>query len=122
MTTSLRDQIFATDDQQSEIVKVPEWGNVEIKIIGMTGAQRDDFEGSLMVGKGKKATINTRNMRAKLVQKCALDPATDQQIFDIADVAKLGQKSGAAIDRLFSVAQRLSGISDNDMEELEGNF
>jgi len=40
------------------------------------------------------------------------------RIFKDEDLAALGKKSGAALDRLFSVAQRLSGIGVNDVEEM----
>ncbi len=120
-TVSLREQILGFDDMQSEIVIVPEWGDMAIKIVAMNGTDRDAYEASLVVGAGKKSRMNMANMRAKLVQKTACDPETGERLFDIADVRALGQKNAAAIDRLFSVAQRLSGISDADVEELEGN-
>lgn len=121
MTKSLRDLILNYDDAQHEIVKVPEWGDLEIKVIGLSGAQRDSFENSLIKGIGKKAKSNTRNMRARLVALTACDPETGKKIFDPADVAQLGKKSAAALDLLFATAQKLSGISDEDVEELEKN-
>jgi hypothetical protein len=36
-------------------------------------------------------------------------------------VALLGEKSAAALQRVFEVGQRLSGLSDGDVEELAGN-
>jgi hypothetical protein len=36
-------------------------------------------------------------------------------------VEALGKKSAAALNRVFEVAQRLSGITDDDVEELAKN-
>jgi Pyruvate/2-oxoacid:ferredoxin oxidoreductase delta subunit len=59
---------------------------------GLTGKQRDDYETSITVGRGKNQEINTKNARAKLVVLCVVDEA-GQQLFTSADVIALGQKS-----------------------------
>ncbi len=43
-------------------------------------------------------------------------------LFTRSDVEKLGQKSAAVLDRLFTVAQRLSGVAEKDVEELANSF
>jgi hypothetical protein len=43
------------------------------------------------------------------------------RLFSDADVKLLGQKSAAALDKLFEVAQKLSGLKDEDVEELAKN-
>ena len=42
-------------------------------------------------------------------------------LMDLGDISVLGQKSAAALQRVFNVAQRLSGFSDEDLEELAKN-
>jgi len=114
-----RDQIFDSQDIQEEIVAVPEWGG-SVKVRGMTGIERDVFESSIMQGKGKNIKMNWQNVRAKLVVHSVIDE-DGNKLFTDADVARLGEKSAAALDRVFDVAQRLSGITKEDVEELAKN-
>jgi hypothetical protein len=114
-----RDAIFAVSDLQTEDVPVPEWGGT-VRVKGLTGSERDAFEESCVSGKGKNASFKMTNIRAKLVAKTVVDEK-GELIFKEADVEALGKKSGAALDRVFSVAQRISGITKEDIEELEKN-
>ncbi len=41
-----------------------------------------------------------------------------QPLFNKGDVFALGEKSAGALDRVFSVASRLSGIGEADIEDL----
>lgn len=116
--TSLRD-IIGIDDQQREEVYVPEW-NAWFLVQSLTGAERDAFEASIVEGRGRKRDVNIRNLRAKLIVRSVVTP-DGGRVFSDADVEALGAKNAAALDRLFSVAQRLSGLSDNDVEDLAGN-
>lgn len=84
---------------------------------GMTGRERDAFEASCLVGKGRKRDVNTLDMRAKLVALCCIDEK-GQRLFSDEDVALLGDVRADVVDRLFSVAQRLSGLRDEDVDEL----
>jgi len=45
-----------------------------------------------------------------------------KRLFRYADVEALGQKSAAALDRIFDVAMSLSGMRDEEVEELIENF
>lgn len=99
-----------------ETVKVPEL-NGEFIVQGMTGAQRDAWENSLVEGRGKKRHMNTANIRAKLVAQCCVDES-GARLFTDADVDALGVTRVDVLNRLFGVAQRLSGVSDEDVDEL----
>jgi hypothetical protein len=44
------------------------------------------------------------------------------RVFGDNDIEVLGGKSAAALNRLFAVASRLSGLSGSDVEELTENF
>lgn len=114
-----RDQILKADDLAIEQVEVPEWGGT-VLVRGLTGEERDMYEQSLVEGRGKNAQMNLRNARAKLVVLCVVDEA-GKPLFQRADVAVLGRKSAAALDRIFEAAKRLSGLSDSDVDELLGN-
>lgn len=111
--------ILSADDLPAETVKVPEWGGA-VRVRSLTGAERDAFEASMFEGTGKKARMNSANLRARLVALCVVDEA-GERLFADEDVEALGAKSAAALDRVFSAAQRLNGFTSADVEELEGN-
>lgn len=115
-----REEILAAEDIAEELVTVSQWKGGAVLIRGLTAAARDDFEASCIKGKGRKAEVTIQNMRAKLVALSAVDEA-GERLFTEQDVAALGRKSGAALARLYEVAARLSGITDEDLEELKGN-
>ena len=115
-----REQILSFDDLKTEEVDVPEWGGtVVIKM--MSGKERDAFEASIVEMKGSKQSYKFENIRAKLVQKTVIDPETKALMFTVGDIEALGNKSAAALDRVFSVAQKLSKITSEDVEELAKN-
>ncbi len=115
MTLS-KQQILDAADTKTEEVEVPEWGG-SVRIQTMTGFARDAFESSIT---GKNGAVNTTNMRAKLVAACLVDD-DGELMFAEKDVAKLGKKSAAALERVFAAAQKLNRISDGDVEELAKN-
>ena len=114
-----RDAILQADDIQVEDVEIPEWGGM-VRVRGMTGAQRDAFEASIVEQRGRKSRVNLKNLRARLVSLSIVD-GEGNLIFSSADVQALGRKSAAGLQRVFNAAQRLSGLSDEDIEELTGN-
>jgi hypothetical protein len=114
-----REKILGADDLASEDVAVPEWGGV-VRVRCMTGAERDRFEESIVDQRGKKTRVDMGNIRAKLVAATVVDEE-GARIFSDRDVEALGKKSAAALNRVFEVAQRLSGITDDDVEELAKN-
>lgn len=124
-TVLTRDQIKIVDDRKIEAVEVPEWGGM-VYVRGLSGTDRDSFEMAMIEqksgGKGRRTQeVNLRNLRAKLVVRSAVDgedPETAKPIFEMADVEWLGRKSAQALQRVYAVAQRLSGLSNEDVEEL----
>lgn len=104
---------------RTERVEVPEWGG-EVIVRELTGKERDLFEESFIVVQGKKRSTTLENMRAKLVAKSIVDEKGNRLLTD-KDAEWLGSRSAAALDRVFEVAQRLSGISDADVEDLTKN-
>ena len=113
-----RTEILEASDIKVQEVAVPEWGeNAAVYVKGMNGAERDKFEGSLITMRGKDKDLNMSNIRAKLASMTICDEK-GKRLFNENDVQALSQKSAAALQRVFAVAQRLSGISDEDVEEL----
>jgi len=114
-----RDQILEASDLKTETVAVPEWGG-DVIVSSMTGATRDSWEQSLVLNVGGKSSVNMENMRARLVVATVVDESGNR-LFTDADVAQLGAKSGAALERVCKVAQRLNGLTDADLEDVKGN-
>lgn len=106
-------------DLKTEDVDVPQWGGF-VTIKALTSAERDDFESSLRIKKNGKNDVSTANMRAKLVVMCAVDEY-GHRIWSDTDAGWLGEKSSAVLSKLYDVATRLSGISEEDAKELEKN-
>lgn len=110
-------------------VAVPEWAigdedpsTIYAYVRGLTGSERDSFEGSIIVFKGKQRSVNMENARAKLVAKCLVDPNTKEPIYKPNEIVQLGKRSAAVIDRLYDEIRKLSGISDTDDAELKDNL
>lgn len=130
-TVLTREQILQKADLQVEFVEIPEWASEEtpdagVYVRGLTGEARDAFEMAMLEqrrnAKGKNVQIiNLKNLRAKLVVRCAVDhadPELAREIFTPADVEELGHKSAAALQRIYQKARELSGLSDEDVDEL----
>lgn len=106
--------ILSVDDSKRERVDIPEWGGyVYVRV--MSGAERDDFEASCMLG----SKPNLRKIRAKLA--CLTVCNGSGEAILAGKVEEVSRKSGAALDRIFSVAQRINRMGDKDLEELSGN-
>ena len=114
-----RDAILKADDLPYEDVHVEEWDGW-VRVRTLTGTERDAFEASVVEQRGKSFKVNRHNFRAKLVSLTVVDDEGNR-IFTDADVKLLGQKSASAIDKIFGVAQKLSGLDDDDVDELIKN-
>lgn len=114
-----RDAILKAQDLPFEDVNCPEWGGV-VRVRALTGAERDAFEQSIVEQRGRDTRMNLANLRAKLVALTVVDE-NGKRIFSDKDAEALGRKSAVALSRVFEVAQRLSGMRPEDVEELTGN-
>lgn len=112
--------IFAVSDLEPEWLDIPEW-NGGLFVRPMTGLERDNYEQSLVRGKGANREMNIANARAKLVVMVAVNEAGDS-VFTKGDVKRLGEKSSAALNRIFELATKQSGMSEQDIEELTEDF
>jgi hypothetical protein len=112
-----REAILAFDDLPRESVEV--WGD-SVWVRCMTAKERDEFESSVLVTKGKNTELNRKNIRAQLVIRTTVDEK-GKRVFTNDDVDAVGGKSSKEIDKIFEVASRLSGLSQKDVEELAGN-
>lgn len=115
-----REDILDVDDKVYEDIEVPEWGG-EVRVRGMSGTQRDDYEASILHQNGSDRKVNLANARAKLVARCLVD-ADGRLLFSADDVRALGRKSARALERVFDKARELSGMTERDVETLAENF
>jgi hypothetical protein len=122
MTLLTRQQILEAEDIQREVVSVPEWGG-DVLVQGLTGIDRDAFEKSqidLNANSAATSTFKYDNIRANLLARTIVDEH-GARLFTDADIKALGKKSALAMQRVFDVAQRLSGLTKSDIDELAKN-
>uniref|UniRef100_A0A6M3LTE2 Tail assembly chaperone n=1 Tax=viral metagenome TaxID=1070528 RepID=A0A6M3LTE2_9ZZZZ len=112
-----RDALLNATVLPYEAVDIPELGGTVI-VQGMTAGQRDSFESSLFKGRGRKRDVNMQDMRARLLVHCLVDVPGGSLLFTQADVPQLTKMRVDVVQRLFNVAQKLCGLSDEDVDEL----
>ncbi|HDN27273.1 MAG TPA: hypothetical protein ENG03_09310 [Thioploca sp.] len=108
--------ILDSQDIETKTIPIKEWGG-DVTIAVMSGFARDKFESSIV---GKNGTSNLTNIRAKMVAASVVDEKGDLMFTD-ADITKLSKKSSIALDRIFTEAQKLNKITDDDVDELAKN-
>lgn len=116
--TKLED-ILSIDDRKTIEVEVPEW-NCKLRLRAMTGTDRDKFEAHVTAG-GQEGSMNVIGMRAKLIAACIVDE-NGKRVLQDADEVKLGSKSAAVLDKLFTECMTLNGMSPEDEKKLVENF
>lgn len=110
---SLRDQILAAKDIESELVEVPQWG-VTVEVRGMTGRQRALVLKESVDAKGK---VDLQKLYPWLVIMSTFDPETSSPVFLAGDFDAVAEKSGAALEVIAQVAMRLSGFNAEDISK-----
>ena len=115
-----RDAILSASDLVIERVEVPEW-NGFVHMRGLTGEQRDEFE-QLAMDRRKGDRINIRGLKIRLVAMSLCKENGDLLFAGNGDETKLAKKAAAAIERLFKEAQRMSGLSESDIQEITSDF
>lgn len=115
-----REELLGLTDVPWETVTIEALKKVAV-VVGMTGKERDSFEASLVTGRGKKSKVNTDNVRAKLAARCLYDKPPSQggkRLFTDAEADRLGDIRVDVLSPIFASAQKLSGVSDEDIDEL----
>jgi hypothetical protein len=114
-----RDAILNVNDIKIQEVDVPEWGG-KVLVKTLSGSERDSFEASIVTGIGANAKMSTENIRAKLVVRSIVGE-DGKRFFSDSDAEILSKKSAAALDRIFAVASKLSGVGDDEIKDLVKN-
>ena len=110
--------IADASDIDSELVPIPKWGGVTLKLIGMSAATRSEYLTRLMEARKSGDSQSLAQVEADLIVTCALDPETDEPAFEQSDIPMLLTKSGAVIGELSSRAMKLSGLDAKAEERL----
>jgi hypothetical protein len=106
-----------------EEVLCPEFGpDAAVAVQGMTVRERSAFESQFLNKKsGERMDSKVQEYRERTIVACCRD-ASGAPLFTLADVRQLGLANPTVVDRLVTVARRLSGMtSDESMEDAEKN-
>jgi len=109
-----------------ETVEVPEWRNGPddptpvFRIKGLSGADRDSWEGQTfqLDPRTGRQKMNMNHYRARLVARCIVDGNGKRSFYTDDHVRMLSGMPASGLIRLFDVAQRLSGVTDEDVDEM----
>lgn len=112
-----REAILSKKNLKKQKVTVPEWGG-DVFVSEMTAEARDEWEQKII---RKDDGSHLKNFRAKLVVACLVDEKGNR-IFGDGDVEEVGRLSAKALGRVVEVAQKVNGLTDKDLEDVEGNL
>ena len=107
--------ILSANDRKTVDVEVAEWGGT-VRVATMSASERDKWEAETY-GDGKP---KTDDFRARFVALCLVGE-DGQRLFTDKEVGELGKKSAAALQRVFTAAQKLNALSVEDAENIEKN-
>lgn len=121
------EQILAADDLVRICEYVPEWAppGVDPKtcyvwIHTLNGLERNRFESSLIRRDGKNVQVSTDDVTEKLLIATIRDD-DGNPILTAEQMPELRCKSAKVLNRLWSKARQLSGLSESDVQFYVGN-
>ena len=106
-----REQILVSTLAHEDI-PVPAWGRV-VRVREMTLLERSSFEIAVY-----STRANGIRLRSELLVRACTDPATGERLFLDEDAEALGATGAKAVQVLFVPALRLSGLTEEEAEEL----
>lgn len=118
MTLNKNDILAASDIEVAEI-EIPQWGGT-IHVKGMNGRQRGIFETSAVRFVRENKADAMSGMREQIAAWCICDE-NGKRLFSDDDAAKLGEKSGEALDLILEKVLQLSKINV-PRETIQENF
>lgn len=112
------DQILDAEDLATEEVEVPEWSG---KVLCRELSALDAEELAVMWTRWQKEHPEMRGFppafRAEICARGIVHPETHEPLFKKDQIEKLARKNGAALDRIYPIIQRLSGMGEKKEEE-----
>lgn len=110
------DDILAAHDIVTEDVEVPEWGGT-VRVISLTGEERNRIGAAMKAHAAGLASedeaviyFQVRVVAASLVNE------RDERIVKPAQALVLARKSAAALQRVWNVCARLSGLGEDEVQ------
>jgi len=114
-----------TADLPTEVVPIYDaMGNVRghIRIRGLSGAELTEYQQGLTVNtRDGKTKTNMRRAMAKLILLTACND-DGSPYFDDSDILKIDQMPAKTLMPLFETAQKLCGLTDEDMRDMTEDF
>lgn len=111
--------IVAPETLRVETVPVPEWqAGASVCVRALRGWERDKFD---QFGSEAQEKKDMSHWRAKLVSLSLCDEGGKSLDFTEADMLALSNRSAAALNRVFDVCRKLSGLTIEDVKEAEKN-
>jgi len=121
VTYVTREALLKPMEREQETVSLPELGEgVCVIVTGMTAKERSQFDQQFVSRKGEAMKSRIAEGRERIVVACCRDEG-GKRIFTADDVAQLGKQSSAIIERIVIVAQRLSGMTKDELEDAVKN-
>lgn len=112
-----KEQILKVSDIDTQIITVKEW-NGKVCVRGLNAAERGEMENIL----NNSSKIDFSNIRARVLSWTIIDPKTKEKLFTENDINELNKKSAAVLDKLFTEVQKLSKLTNEDIEGYKENF
>lgn len=116
---SLRDQIFASDTTEIEIVDVPEWG-LKVGVRALSLAEQTQFLQAVRKRTGspqESYRIDKEKYAPQLIIRTVVDPDTEKPVFEAADAQQIAAMSAKAVSRVVKVASKLAGLGGDEQVE-----
>ena len=114
-----REQILKPVEIPKQEIYIPEIGGT-VWVKGMSAADRSRFEKEFQTSSGQSSKRKLSQIRERLVIACVCNEEGGP-ILTVKDVEALGKQSIQIIERIVNVAQKLCGMSSEDVEQLAGN-
>ena len=111
------------DDIEVREVEIPGRGSVYVR--GLTGAEREAWQGSNRQYRPKKdggfdLVPNLAGSEARLLARALCDE-NGKRLFTDQDAGKLGKLPASVVERIHKVAMELSGLGEDEEQETLGN-
>jgi len=118
-----RESVLKVKTCKVEPVECPEIESGVVYVRGVTAAQKGRYEKALYtLGRDGKPKIVDRELERVRLRLCVMTICDENGtlLFNETDedMAAIGEMPASVIDRIFDVAQRLSGMTDEDVDEL----
>lgn len=115
--------ILAADDIPTDYVDVPEWGG-RVKVRAMTGTERDYYDAQSAIQRreapGDPAAV-MGGFRVRMLVKVLIDEK-GRRLFQDDQLAALGAKNGAVIDRIYDAVAALSKLGADAQAEAKADL